>query len=77
MFTSAENNKNRKNSEGKFMLKDLVWQMFKNTGNIDYFIQYRSLNEQTPDFYTEAGSDIALDGEKCRTSKPEEWLSGK
>jgi hypothetical protein len=59
------------------MLKDLIWQMFKNTGDIDYFIQYRSLKEQTPDFYTEAGSDIVLDGEKCHTLKPEEWLSEK
>lgn len=54
------------------MLKALIWQMFKNTGDIDYFIQYRRLKEQTPDFYTEAGSDIVLDGEKCHTSKPEE-----
>jgi hypothetical protein len=59
------------------MLKALIWQMFKNTGDIDYFIQYRSLKEQTPDFYTEAGSDIVLDGEKCHTLKPEEWLSEK
>ncbi|NLM11038.1 MAG: hypothetical protein GX213_09770 [Clostridiaceae bacterium] len=62
------------------MLKDIAWQMFKKTGNIEYFLQYKSLDRKKSDFNTfntEAASDIVLDGEKCRMSKPEEWLSGK
>lgn len=59
------------------MLKDIAWQMFKKTGNIEYFLQYRGLDKKSSDFLTEAASDTALDGEKWRMSKPEEWLSGK
>ncbi len=59
------------------MLKDLMWEMFKNTGKIDYFMQYKRIRDKKPDFLTEAGSDTALDGGKCRMSKPEEWSSGK
>ncbi len=59
------------------MLKNLTWQMFKNTGNIEYYIQYRDVKESEPDFLTEAGADSSWDGEKWHTSRPEEWLSGK
>lgn len=59
------------------MLKNLTWQMFKQTGNIEYFIQYKDLDDKKPDFFTEAGSETALDGAKCRMSKLEEWLSEK
>ncbi len=45
------------------MIKNLMWQMFKNTGNIEYFMQYRDVTERKPDFMTEAGSETALDGE--------------
>lgn len=59
------------------MLKDIAWQMFKKTGKIEYFLQYKDLDEKRPDFFTEAASDTVLDGEKCLMSKPEEWLSEK
>lgn len=59
------------------MLKDLAWQMFKKTGNIEYFLHYKSLDKNKSDFLTEAASDTVLDGEKCRMSKPKEWSSGK
>jgi len=59
------------------MLKDLAWQMFKKTGNIEYFLQYKSLDKNKPDFNMEAASDTVLDGEKCHMSKPEEWSHGK
>ena len=59
--------------EGDNMLKDIAWKMFKQTGNIEYFLQYKEINEKNTDFLTEAASDIALDGEKCRMSKQEEW----
>jgi hypothetical protein len=59
------------------MLKNLVWQMFKKTGGIEYFLQYKALNNSDENFMTEASSEITLDGEKCRISKPEDWSSGK
>lgn len=59
------------------MLKNLMWQMFEKTGDIEYFLNYKGLKEKRPDFMTEAGMDITLDGEKWLTSKPEEWSSGK
>jgi len=59
------------------MLKNLMWQMFKSTGNIEYFMQYKDVNDKKPDFMTEAGSETALDGEQWRTSKQGEWSSGK
>jgi hypothetical protein len=62
---------------GDNMLKNLMWQMFKNTGNIEYFMQYRDVADKKPDFMTEAGSETALDGEQWRISKPGEWSSGK
>lgn len=58
------------------MLKDLAWEMFKKTGNIEFFLQYKSLDPK-PDFNIEAASDTVLDGGKCRMSKPEEWSSEK
>lgn len=54
------------------MLKDLAWQMFKKTGNIEFFLQYKSLDRKKNDFSTEAASDTSLDGEKCRMSKQKE-----
>lgn len=59
------------------MLKNMLWQMFKKTGEIDYFIQYKEINDKGPDFMIEAGSEIHSDGEKWRISKPKEWSSGK
>jgi len=64
-------------TEGDIMLKNLIWQMFKNTGNIEYFMQYRDVSDHKPDFKIEAGSETALDGEQWRTSKPGGWSSGK
>ncbi|NLX76120.1 MAG: YqzL family protein [Clostridiaceae bacterium] len=58
-------------------MKDLAWQMFKKTGNIEYFLQYKNLEKGKSDFSTEAASDTVLDGEKWRMSKPGEWSSGK
>ncbi|NLN66474.1 MAG: hypothetical protein GX144_13940 [Clostridiaceae bacterium] len=57
------------------MLKNIMWQMFEKTGNIEYFMQYRDVKK--PDFLTEAGTETALDGEQWRISKREEWSSGK
>jgi len=54
------------------MLKDFAWQMFKKTGNIEFFLQYKNLDRMNRDFSTEAASDTDLDGEKCRMSKPKE-----
>ncbi|HEY8420476.1 MAG TPA: hypothetical protein VIL05_01875 [Thermoclostridium sp.] len=59
------------------MLKDMAWQMFKKTGNIEFFLQYKSLDGKKPDFNIEAASETFLDGEKCRMSEPEEWSSEK
>ncbi|MBP7174832.1 MAG: hypothetical protein KBA53_01270 [Thermoclostridium sp.] len=59
------------------MIRNLMWQMFKNTGNIEYFMQYRDITDKKPDFMTEAGSEPLMDGEKWRTSKSGEWSSGK
>ena len=50
------------------MLKNLIWQMFKNTGNIEYFMQYRDVSEKKPDYKTEAGSETVL-MVNMRTSK--------
>jgi len=56
------------------MLKDLAWQLFKKTGNIEFFLQYKNLEktERSLDFSTEAASAMDLDGEKCRMSKRKE-----
>ncbi|AGI39993.1 YqzL family protein [Thermoclostridium stercorarium] len=55
------------------MLKDLAWQMFKKTGNIEFFLHYKNLDRSgNKDFSTEAAADTDLDGEKCRMSKPGE-----
>jgi hypothetical protein len=67
----GRNNRN----EGDNMLKNIMWQMFEKTGNIEYFMQYRDVKK--PDFLTEAGTETALDGEQWRISKREEWSSGK
>lgn len=59
------------------MLKNMMWQMFKNTGNIEYFMQYRNVTDKKPDFLTEAGSETIVDGKKWHISKPEGWSSGR
>ncbi|NLK69728.1 MAG: YqzL family protein [Clostridiaceae bacterium] len=54
------------------MLKDIAWKMFKETGNIEYFLRYKEIDEKNTDFLTEVASEIVLDGEKCHMSKQEE-----
>ena len=45
------------------MLKDIAWKMFKETGNIEYFLRYKEIDEKNTDFLTEVASEIVLDGE--------------
>ncbi|NLY18291.1 MAG: hypothetical protein GX045_04950 [Clostridiaceae bacterium] len=59
------------------MLKDLAWNMFKSTGNIEYYIQYRNVKNNKPDFSIEAGEENIVDGEGCLISKQKESLPGK
>lgn len=64
-------------SEGDIMIKDLTWNMFKNTGNIEYYIQYRNMKGNKPDFSIEVSDEIVVDGERCHMSRQKESLSGK
>lgn len=59
------------------MIKKLTWKMFENTGNIEYYLQYRNIKRIEPEFKMEAGEEVIVDGVKCRMSKPGAWLSGK
>lgn len=53
----------KNDGEGDVMLKNIAWQMFAKTGNIEYFMQYKDLRDRRVDFMTEAGAETALDGE--------------
>ncbi len=59
------------------MIKHIAWSMFKNTGDIEYYMQYRDSDSNKPDFSIEAGSETIVDGERWRTLKPKDWLQEK
>ena len=59
------------------MIKHLAWSMFKNTGNIEFYMQYRDTVNNKTDFSMEAGSETIVDGEKWHTLKPRDWLQEK
>jgi len=57
------------------MMKNLAWEMFKNTGNIECYMEY--IKDNKPDFSLEAGEETIVDGEKCHISKQKEWSHEK
>lgn len=59
------------------MIKDLMWNMFKNTGNIEYYMQYKNIRGKKADFSVEAGEENVVDGERCHIAKQKESLHGK
>lgn len=54
------------------MIRNIAWAMFKNTGNVGYYMQYKNIEVNKPDFSVEAGSEIIVDGGKCHISKQKE-----
>jgi hypothetical protein len=60
-----------------YMMKNLAWKMFKNTGNIESYMEYKNIKDNKPDFSVEVGEETIVDGEKCHISKQKEWSHEK
>lgn len=58
-------------------MKNLAWTMFKNTGNIECYMEYKNMKDNKPDFGIEAGEEPIVDGEKCHILKQKEWSHEK